>query len=514
MQTLKTLVDTMRRKGCFSDKIAYEANYFKAFDYASKHKHGKKPIIEFEANLEKNLSNLLESFKSGTFTTSPYRFMTVYEPKERLIGMLPFPDHVQHWAMLNEVEDYFSSSFSAYTYGGIKGRGPHMYKAIIERVLKKHPEKTTNYLLCDVKHFYPSINHQILKKLLRTKIKDEHLLTCFDEIIDSVEGDTGMFPGTKLAQFFSLVYLYFFDHDLKRCFHVKDCPALVEYYTKKYIEERIATAKTENDFEDLAKGVQYLSDKFKGYLNRIDYCFRLADDVLILHEDTVFLHFVIEWIALYYGNELKLTINPKWKIHPVQTGIDTGGYVHFGTHTRVRKRNKKALCRQIARLRKQGLSDEDIRKKASSRIGFVQHSDAEKLLNKLGMETPRKRLGQVIRNKKSPWDDLSADRKKKFEEILYDTRLPEDQRGSEDDKLIELIDYKVEDSKIEKEADGTPKKCLAIRYRYKGEEWYSFTGSAVLIDQAQTDFTHEDLPVDTVIKVLINKFNKKFFRFT
>lgn len=160
------------------------------------------------------------------------------------------------------------------------------------------------------------------------------------------------------------------------------------------------------------------------------------------------------------------------------------------------------------------MPDEEIRKRASSRIGFIQHADTSNLLNKLGMETPRKRLGQVIRNKKSPWEDLPADRKMRFEDILYDTRIPEDKRGLEDDKLIELIDYKIEDSKIEKNEDGTPKKCLAIRFRWKGEERYAFTGSAVLIDQALTDFSHEDLPVDTVIKVLTNKFGKKFFRFT
>ena len=130
------------------------------------------------------------------------------------------------------------------------------------------------------------------------------------------------------------------------------------------------------------------------------------------------------------------------------------------------------------------------------------------------METTRKRLGQVIRSKKSPWPDLSADKKLKFEDILYDTRLPEEQRGSEEDKVIELLDYKIEDSKIETNADGTPKKCLAIRYRWHGEEHYSFTGSSVLIDQAEKDFSHEDLPVDTVVQVLENKFKKKFFRFT
>ncbi|MFK2681141.1 hypothetical protein ACIXT9_02455 [Bacteroides fragilis] len=109
--------------------------------------------------------------------------------------------------------------------------------------------------------------------------------------------------------------------------------------------------------------------------------------------------------------------------------------------------------------------------------------------------------------------------------------MPEDQRGNEDDKLIELIDYKIEDSKIEKEqvkvkvtdeATGftheeikeVPKKCLVIRYKWKGEEWYSFTGSAVLIDQALTEFTKEDLPAPTVIKIIVNKGNKKFYRFT
>ena len=239
-----------------------------------------------------------------------------------------------------------------------------------------------------------------------------------------------------------------------------------------------------------------------------------ADDVLILHEDTVFLHLVIEWIGLYYANELRIGLNPRWKIGHVTDGVDTGGYVHFPDHVRVRKRNKVALCRQIARLRKKGLPDEEIRKRASSRIGFIQHADTSNLLNKLGMETPRKRLGQVIRNKKSPWEDLPADRKMRFEDILYDTRIPEDRRGPEEDRLIELIDYKIEDSKIERNEDGTPKKCLAIRFRWKGEERYAFTGSAVLIDQALTDFSHEDLPVDTVIKVLTNKFGKKFFRFT
>jgi hypothetical protein len=255
-------------------------------------------------------------------------------------------------------------------------------------------------------------------------------------------------------------------------------------------------------------------------LKRLDFVFGFVDDVVILHTDTVFLHFIVEWVGLYLGRELHVELNPKWHVgHVDKEGIDTGGYVHYHTHTRLRKRNKKALCRQVAKLKKKGLPLEEIRKACSSRTGFASHADSINLLNTLGME--KRRLGQKIRDKRSPFEGLGTDRKKKFEELLYDTRLPEEERGEEEEKEIELLDYKIEDSKIETEqvmVDGelrtVPKKCLVIRYNWQGEQWYSFTGSGVLIEQARTEFSKEDLPAPTVIKVLVNKKNKKFYRFT
>ena len=48
----------------------------------------------------------------------------------------------------------------------------------------------------------------------------------------------------------------------------------------------------------------------------------------------------------------------------------------------------------------------------------------------------------------------------------------------------------------------------------KGKEYYSYTGSKVLIEQAQTEFSKEDLPAPTVIQIAVNKRNKKFYKFT
>ena len=505
----------MRRKGFFSKEIGEFDNFVEAFYNSSRNKKRHKTVEKFKSSLEENLNFLLSSYLAGTFETSRYSYFVIHEPKERIISRLPYPDHVFHWAILNIIEDYFTRSFTLYTYGGIKGRGPHGYMRGIKNALREHPDKTKYFLKMDVTKFYPSVSHESVKELLARKIKDGHLLDVINGIIESVEGDIGLPIGTKLSQFLACVVLAFFDHDLKRCFGIKDNSTVLNYYTRLYIERKIDEAETEEDLKELAKGSVYLANQFKGYLKRIDYCYRLADDMVILHSDKTFLGLFVEWVGLYLASELRLTLNHKWRIAPVDAqGIDSGGYVHFHTHLKARKRNKQTLCRQVAKLRKKGLSNEEIRQKASSRIGFIQHANCINLLNKLGMETPHKRLGQKIRDKKSPWTDLAADRKRKFEDILYDTRLPEEERGDENDKLIELLDYKIEDSKIEKETDGTPKKCLVIRYKWQGEEWYSFTGSGVLIDQAATEFSKEDLPADTVVKVLENKFKKKFYRFT
>lgn len=507
----------MRRKGFFSEKIGTYDNFLAAFVNSAKKKSAEKRrrIKNFSSDLEKNLTDLLISFRDGTFRTSEYSYFTICDRKQRLISKLPYRDHVFHWALMNVIEDYFTRSFTAYTYSGILGRGPHKYFRIIRRKLCQYPEKTTHFLLIDVKKFYPNIWHVAIKELLARKLKDQHLLKILYEIIDSIEGDTGLPIGTKFSQFLSGIVLSPLDHALKRCFNILNNPILVDYYTRRYISEKIDNARTDKDLEELSKGSQYLVEQFRSYLRRNDFCYRLADDILVLHNDSVFLHFLVEWCGLFLATELKLTLNHKWKVRRVDAhGIDTGGYIHFHTNVKVRKRTKRALCRHVAVLRKKGISEDEIRKKISSRLGFIKYSDCKQLLKKIGMETSKKRLGQKIKDKRTPWEDLTSDRKRKFEDILYDTRLPEEKRGLESDKIIELIDYKIEDSKIEKNADGSPKKCIIIRYKWQGEEWYSFTGSGVLIKQALTEFNKSDLPADTVIKVFENKFNKKFYRFT
>lgn len=70
----------------------------------------------------------------------------------------------------------------------------------------------------DIRKFYPSVNHDILKAIIRKKIKDDDLLWLLDEIIDSADGVP---IGNYLSQFFANLYMAYFDHWVKEELKVK-----------------------------------------------------------------------------------------------------------------------------------------------------------------------------------------------------------------------------------------------------------------------------------------------------
>lgn len=118
---------------------------------------------------------------------------------------------------MNILEPIWLSIFTKDTYSCIKNRGIHKLVNNLKKALKSDPEGTKYCLKLDIKKFYPSINHDILKQIIRYKIKDEELLQLLDEIIDSAEGVP---IGNYLSQFFANLYLAYFDHWIKEILKV------------------------------------------------------------------------------------------------------------------------------------------------------------------------------------------------------------------------------------------------------------------------------------------------------
>lgn len=127
--------------------------------------------------------------KNETYKTSEYNTYKIYEPKERIIFRLPYyPDRITHHAIMNVMEPIWTKIFTRDTYSCIKDRGIYALVGKLKKDLRKDPEGTKYCAKMDIKKFYPSITHSILKEIIRKKIKDKSLLKLLDEIIDSAEG--------------------------------------------------------------------------------------------------------------------------------------------------------------------------------------------------------------------------------------------------------------------------------------------------------------------------------------
>lgn len=257
-----------------------------------RHQYGVKI---FDRDKEENLKKLQQSLINKTYRTSAYKIFTIHEPKERIIYKLPyFPDRICHHAVMNPLEHIFMKVFTQDTYSCIKKRGIHAALRKVRKVLKNKAE--TKYCLkLDIKKFYPSIDHEILKQLIRKKIKDKKLLWLLDEIIDSAPG---LPIGNYLSQYLANFYLTYFDHWMKE------------------------------------------TERIKNY-------FRYADDMVILASNKLILHNLLRKIKDYLKT-LKLEVKPNHQIFPVaERGIDFVGYVIFHTHTRLRKSIKQNFARML-----------------------------------------------------------------------------------------------------------------------------------------------------------------------
>lgn len=181
-----------------------------ALQKAAKGKKRRPSVRKILNNSDFYIDKLYNSLKAGTYKTSKYSIITLFVPKERKIFRLPFyPDRIVHHAIMNIMEPYWDSQFIYHSYACRKGKGQHKGSMKCMDYARKY-----KYVLkCDISKFFPSVDHTVLKAILRRKIKDKQLLSLFDEVIDSVNGnpytpDGKNIPiGNLLSQWFGNLYL-------------------------------------------------------------------------------------------------------------------------------------------------------------------------------------------------------------------------------------------------------------------------------------------------------------------
>jgi len=320
-----------------------------AYLRARRGKRDRAEVQRFDLDLEGNLIQMQNELIWGTYKTGEYRRFIVTEPKERTVAALPFRDRVLQHALNAVIEPIWERRFIHDSYACRADKGTHLgadcAQAMVRKVRREHGQVFV--LKADISKFFYSIDHAIMKQLVRRRIRCRRTLELIDGIIDStaIAGDpapVGLPIGNLSSQLFANVYL----HEL---------------------------------------------DEFVKHGLREKHYIRYMDDFLVVHHDKAHLHKIRAAIERFLWDRLRLKTNAKTQVFPVGErfgrAVDFLGYRIWPTHRRLRKSSISRITKTLRRLQKQyaagKVSLEKVRQSITSWVAHASHAETYGLRKKL-----------------------------------------------------------------------------------------------------------------------------------
>ncbi|MDR3326645.1 MAG: RNA-directed DNA polymerase [Prevotellaceae bacterium] len=278
----------MKRANYLIEHIADMENLRIAFWKASRGKTAKPEVETFRRSLDKNLILLRNSILDGKISTGKYHYFTIYDPKERKICAASFDERVLHHAIINICHANFEKYQIFDSYACRLQKGTY---AALDRA-KYYQHKYNWFLKLDVRKYFDSIDHQVLKQMLQCRFKEKNLLNIFCDIIDSYETNTekGVPIGNLTSQYFANHYLAHADH---------------------YIKEKLGAP---------------------------DYV-RYMDDMVIWSNDKTQLLETGKKFESFISEKLHLTLKP-FCLNTAEKGLPFLGYLLYPCKTRLRQHSK------------------------------------------------------------------------------------------------------------------------------------------------------------------------------
>lgn len=205
------------------DEICTFPVVYDAYLAARRGKRSKAATAKYEAHALENVSNLVYILRTQLYRPGPFHLFTVYEPKERLVQAPAFTDKVvQHALVDNVVYERLTRSFILDNYASQIGKGLHFgldrLSGFMTDYWNKHHTAEGWVLKCDVRKFFASIDHDILKTKLLALDFEPEIYTMLCNYIDSTDG---LPLGYQTSQLFALLFLDRFDHYVKEVLSIR-----------------------------------------------------------------------------------------------------------------------------------------------------------------------------------------------------------------------------------------------------------------------------------------------------
>jgi RNA-directed DNA polymerase len=294
---------------------------------AAKGKRYRPEVMEYFKEIDHNTLKIRAELLGNQVQFGPYRHFKVYEPKERNICASPFVDQVVHHALMLICHDTFERYQIFDSYASRKGKGTY---AALERA-KYFTNRYTWYLKLDVRKYFDSVHHSVLKRQLSDCFKGAEVLALLERVIDSyqTEAQRGLPIGNLTSQYFANHYLAPLDHFIKEKLHIM---AYVRY----------------------------------------------MDDMVLWSDDKAILVHALAAINQYVGEQLLCNLKPI-QLNKCTTGLPFLGYHVFPHHTRLLQASRKRFVKKLNLVEwhyQQGdWTEANCQRHVLPLLAFLQHAD-------------------------------------------------------------------------------------------------------------------------------------------
>lgn len=282
------------------EKMVSIENLFRCWDQFKRGKRKRKDVQAFEIYLEDNIFGLHDDLQTFQYVHSSYSQFYITNPKQRHISKAIVRDRLLHQVVYDTLVKFFDRTFIFHSLSCRIGKGTHVGIRELSKMIRKcgsNGKQVVFALKMDIRRFFDTVDHRILKSLLRKRIQDLKLLHIVDGTIDSfnTKEHIGLPLGNVTSQLFANVYLHELDD-----------------YIKQKLRER--------------------------------YYLRYCDDFIILSTREDRLKSILVSIRFFLREILHLELHPqKVTIRKITQGIDFVGYVLFEKYSLLRTSTKKRM---------------------------------------------------------------------------------------------------------------------------------------------------------------------------
>lgn len=366
-------------------------NIEKCFHTAAKHKTRRSDVKKVLGDVSRHVDILQKIMEDEAFIPSFHIPKEINECNCKKTRTIVKPHYkyeqvAQHMYM-SQFEKIVTDGLYEHVCGSVKKRGVHSGAKTIRKWIKRYRGRKFYVLKLDITKFFNSIDREILKRMLKEKIRDKrflrfgYVLIEYDRISEIIHVATMNSVEMTLADRKDLATAVAFGRTTEAEWIMEryDLPENARSEIRKIVREK-RTGVPLGYYPSQWHGNFYLKplDRFILHELHPDHYIRYMDDMVLFGRSKKRLHFMRAEIARYLWEELRLKIKRNWQVFRFEYVDRTGkvrgrmlDFLGFQFHLDRRTLRKSILLRARRKAERLGRKTKISFYEASQMISFM-----------------------------------------------------------------------------------------------------------------------------------------------